>query len=93
MVEVDRAGIAAAAATAAAAAAIGREPAAVELHRVLADLQNDRPAGLFRAGDDGLGVLEGDDVEGRQSFARAVRGGDEVGGSGERHRGVLPGGR
>ena len=71
----------------------GTQAAAVELHRVFADLQNDRPAGLFCAGDDGLGVLKGDDVECRQSFARAVRGGDEVGGSGERHRDVLPGGR
>ena len=50
-------------------------------------------AGLFRAGHDGLRVLKGDHVEGHQSCTRAVRGGDEVGGSGERHRFVLPYGR
>ncbi len=78
------------AATAAAAAAIGAKPAVVELHRVLADLQDHRPAGLFGARDDRLGVFEGDDVKGHQSRAGAMGGGDQIGGSGERHRAVLP---
>jgi hypothetical protein len=41
----------------------GSQLAVVELHRVFADLQNDRPGGLLGAGDDRLGVLESDDVE------------------------------
>ena len=62
------------------------QSAVVELHCVLADLQDDGPAGPFGPGDDGLGVLEGDDVERHHSRARAVCGGDEVGGSGKRHQ-------
>ena len=59
--------------------------AVVELHRVLADLQDHRPAGLFGAGDDGLGVLEGDDVERHDTGASTMRGSHEIGSSGDRH--------
>ena len=58
----------------------------VEFHCVLADLEDDWPPGPFGAGDDGFGVLEGDHVERHQSGACAVGGGDEVGGTGERHQ-------
>jgi hypothetical protein len=37
---------------------------------VLADLQHDRGADRLRAGDDGLGVLDADDVEGADPAAR-----------------------
>ncbi len=57
----------------------------VELHRVLADLQDHRPTNLFGPGDDGFGVLEGDHVERHQAGARTMRGGHEIGGSGDRH--------
>jgi hypothetical protein len=63
----------------------GAQSAVVELHGVLADLQDDRTAGPFCTCDDRLGVLEGDDVEGHHSRPRAVCGGNEIGGSGKRH--------
>ena len=78
--------MAAAAATAVVAAAIGARPAVVELHRVLAYLQDHGPVRPFGTRDDRLGVLEGDDVEGHDSRAGAIRGGNQVGGSGERHQ-------
>jgi hypothetical protein len=40
---------------------------------------------VFGAGGDGFGVFEGDDVERGKPGAGLVRGGDEVGCSGERH--------
>jgi hypothetical protein len=55
-----------------------REPAVAESDGVLADLQDRRQAGLFGAGHDGLGVLDGDGVDRWQRDGRgpaADRGG------------------
>jgi hypothetical protein len=42
----------------------------VEANGVLRELKNDRKAGPLRPADDGLGVLERDDVEGGDRGAR-----------------------
>src|SRR5881396_2489082 len=63
----------------------GLQPATVEHHGVLADLQDDRSPGPLGALHDALGVLKSDDVEGRDAAARCARLGDEVGRRYERH--------
>jgi hypothetical protein len=51
-----------------------RQPAVMELHRVLADLKDHRSICLLGAGDDRLCGLERDDVERQNSRACAIRG-------------------
>jgi hypothetical protein len=58
---------------------------AVEIHRVLADLQDDRQPGPFGARDDALGVLERDDVERRDGPPLGAGPGEQRGGGTQGH--------
>ena len=83
-------GTAAARATARQARAMGVQRA-VAGGAVLADLQHHRGAGRLGAGDDGLGVLDADDVEGADAAARARRGPMISPHGGQRHQRLLAG--
>ena len=61
------------------------KPPAVELHRVLADLQHGRTAGPLGSRGDRLGMLERDDVEGRQPDPVRRCPSDQLGSGGQSH--------
>src|SRR5262249_24036353 len=63
----------------------GEQAPVAEPDGVLAGLEHDGGAGRFGAGDDGLDVFEGDDVEGGDGTAGRGGAGDQVAGGREGH--------